>query len=272
MEKIAIICGHGSLPVEVVDACLHNNREFVLLGFHGHSDEEFIKQHPHEWFKIGQVGSVFKFCRKHNVKQITMAGRFHRVSWNSIKPDAKGAIWLAKLIKKSFGDDSFLRALIQLIENEGYEVISPDSIVGEALLADYGVMGVHQPSDDNMTDIKRGIEVIEALGQVDVGQATIVQQGMVLGVEALEGTNELIKRCGLLQRDGAKGILVKFTKPAQDTRADRPTTGLDTVKNIKKAGFDGLAIEAGGVIMLDKKAMIEFANQNGIFLIGVKRF
>ena len=118
-------------------------------------------------------------------------------------------------------------------------------------------------------DIARGVAVIRALGPLDVGQAVVVQQGLVLGIEAIEGTDALIERCGMLRRDGPGGVLVKMTKPTQDLRFDLPTVGVVTVERCAAAGLRGIAIEAGKTIALDRDAIAAQADRLGLFVIGL---
>ena len=120
-----------------------------------------------------------------------------------------------------------------------------------------------------LNDIARGFDVALALGAVDVGQAVIVQQGIVLGVEAAEGTDALIARCAGLRLEGPGGVLVKAKKPQQERRADLPTVGVATVHNAKSAGLRGIAVEAGNTLMIGLPDIIAAADDTGMFVIGV---
>jgi DUF1009 family protein len=126
-----------------------------------------------------------------------------------------------------------------------------------------------RPDAEAESDIRHGLEVARVLGQADVGQAVVVQQGLVLGVEAIEGTDQLLARCGLLRREGPGGVLVKIKKPQQDRRADLPTIGLTTLEGARSAGLRGIAVEAGGTLILDRKKLAEEADKAGLFVIGV---
>ena len=120
-----------------------------------------------------------------------------------------------------------------------------------------------------LVDIKRGFEVAKGIGGLDIGQSVIVQQGMVIGVEAIEGTDALIKRCKDLQRKGKKGVLVKVKKPAQEERIDLPTVGIETVKNAFASGLRGIAIEAGATLVVDTPNVIKELDKNKMFMIGI---
>jgi DUF1009 family protein len=150
----------------------------------------------------------------------------------------------------------------------GFRVSGVDSIL-EGLIARSGQYGAHAPDDQARSDLDRGLDVARAIGAMDVGQAVVVQQGMVLGVEGVEGTDALIKRCGELKREGPGGVLVKIKKPDQDRRADLPTVGVETVATAVASGLRGIAFEAGGALIMDEAEMIREADAAGLFLIGI---
>jgi DUF1009 family protein len=120
-----------------------------------------------------------------------------------------------------------------------------------------------------MADIDRGIQVARLLGAADVGQGCVVQQGLVLAVEAIEGTDAMLARAGALRRDGSGGVLVKLCKPGQDRRADLPTIGPDTVRNAAAAGLRGIAFEAGATILAERGVCLAAADAAGLFLLGL---
>jgi hypothetical protein len=148
-------------------------------------------------------------------------------------------------------------------------VIGADALLGGLKPAE-GCLGRHRPDAEAEADIARGVEVLAALGAADVGQAVVVQQGMVLGVEAIEGTDALIARCAGLRREGPGGVLVKLAKPGQETRADLPTIGPDTVRRAAEAGLRGIAVGADAAIVLDRDTLVRLADEAGLFVIAVK--
>ena len=197
-----------------------------------------------------------------------MVGRIARPTMAALRPDAKALEFFAKMGTKVFGDDALLRALAATLEAEGFAVTSPTAILGD-LQVEEGVLGTVGPDESAELDVSRGIEVLSALSPVDVGQAAAVQEGLVLGVEAVEGTDALIERCGLLKREGPGPVLVKIRKLGQDTRVDLPTVGLATVKRALDAGFRGIAIEARATLVLEQEHAIAAANKAGMFVIAV---
>ena len=137
------------------------------------------------------------------------------------------------------------------------------------LIAPEGTLGAVLPSEQALSDARRGLEIAKVLGRVDVGQGCIVQQGLVLAVEAIEGTDEMIRRSAGYARPGAGGVLVKTSKPQQDKRLDLPAIGITTIEQAHAAGLAGIALQAGGTMIIDRAAVIEKANQLGLFLIGL---
>jgi hypothetical protein len=132
-------------------------------------------------------------------------------------------------------------------------------------------LGKVTPDDQAQQDIARGLSVVKALGEADVGQAVIVQQGIVLGVEASEGTDALIARCAALKREGPGGVLVKLAKPQQDDRFDLPTIGPETIAAAAKTGLSGIAIEAGRSLVIDRDKVRQLADEAGIFVVGLRQ-
>jgi DUF1009 family protein len=165
------------------------------------------------------------------------------------------------------GDDSILRAVMKVLGEEGFEVVGAQALL-TGLLPEAALLAGPMPDDVARADIARGLAVCHAMGAVDVGQSVVVQQGLVLGVEAIEGTDALILRAGALKREGPAPILVKTPKPAQSHLADLPTIGPKTVENARAAGLRGLAFQAGGTILLERETTIAAAEAAGIFLLA----
>ena len=269
MKKLGIIAGAGALPHVLIEACERMHRPFFVLGLKGQANpKEFDKALPMSWVRLGAVGKAFRLMKKEGVEEIVMIGAVKRPSFVGLFPDLRGMKAIAHLKKKS-GDDSLLRGIAKEIESEGFKVVGIDEILPH-LLAKSGVYTYEVPRPQDQSDIKRGIEVAKLLGKADVGQSVIVQQGLVLAVEGIEGTDALIRRSADLKRKGAGGVLVKMTKPQQDRRMDLPTIGPATVQAVKNAGFVGIAIEAGGVLISQSEQTVKLANQLGIFIVGVK--
>ena len=269
-KKLGIIAGGGSLPQTLINHCLKNERDFFVLAIENNADRAiFTPDIPHEWIRIGQAGTGFKIFNEQNVQEIVMIGTIRRPSLADLVPDLRTAAFFAKIGLKSVGDDGILRALIKEIESENMRVVGIHEVMPE-LLVKTGVLTKHKPDKQALADIERGIEVAFELGKLDVGQAVIVQQGLVLGVEGIEGTDKLIERCGTYQRKGVGGVLVKLRKPQQDMRIDLPTIGTKTVENLHKAGMRGIAIHAGNALIAEEEKVIALADKYSMFICGIE--
>lgn len=266
---LGIIAGGGELPVRLLRACRESGRPIFVLAFEEATDPELLRNVPHAVVRMGAVGEALSYLRSANVKEIVMAGNMRRPSIGKMRLDAAGTKLLARLGKSWFsGDDGLLRSLVSFLEDEGFHIIGVDEVMGD-LLAPQGQMGNYAPSAQDLQDIELGLRVSRAVGALDVGQAVLVQQGIVLGVEAAEGTDGLIQRCASLRREGGGGVLVKCKKPGQERRVDLPAIGWITVERMHRAGFVGIACEADGCVVIDRPHTIRKANELGLFLIGI---
>lgn len=239
-----------------------------MVAFKGHADCALIDDVPHIVVRMGAIGKYLKAMHDEGVEELVMAGPVHRPSFTDLRPDLKGAKLLAKTGALALGDDGLLSAAIKELENEGFKVVGMNEVL-EDLVATAGPYGTRTPNEQDLADIKRGFDVAKGLGALDVGQAVIVQQSIVLAVEAVEGTEAMIGRCGALRRDGGGGVLVKACKPEQERRADLPTIGVATVEQAAAAGLTGVAVEAGRSMVVDGEAVGKKADELGLFVIGM---
>lgn len=268
-RKLGIIAGGGDLPKRIIDWCIEHNRPYYVLAIKENAEEKFFtKKVNHEWIRIGQAGTGFKRFKEEDVKDIVLIGTIKRPTLTELIPDFRTATFFAKLGAKALGDDGILRALVKEIESEGMKVVGIQEVVPD-LLAHSGVLTKKSPNDEDEEDIRRGVEVAFTLGKLDVGQSVVVQQGLVLGVEGIEGTDKLIKRCADYTRKGKAPILVKLRKPQQDMRIDLPTIGVKTVENAHKSGFKGIAVHSGNTLIVNEDEVIKLANKYGMFVIGI---
>jgi DUF1009 family protein len=203
------------------------------------------------------------------VYEIVLAGGIKRPSFKELIPDWEGAKLMAKLAIKKMTDNNLFLAAINEIERHGFKVVGIEEVVPEMMFSE-GIYGKVKPSGEDMDDIQRGITVAKALGTVEVGQAVVVQEGMVLAVEAVEGTDMMLSRAATVKKQGKAPVMVKILKPGQDMRVDLPAIGLQTIEQLKKYGMKGIAVEAGGILLIEREAVIKMADEAGIFIIGMK--
>jgi hypothetical protein len=179
------------------------------------------------------------------------------------------ARFFAKVGYRMLGDDGLFSAVAKELEIEGFCLLGAHELLDSETTVPEGPLGRLKPNEEAEADIGRGIAIARALGALDIGQAVVVQQGLVLGVEAIEGTDALLARCATLKREGPGGVLVKISKPRQDRRADLPTIGAGTVAAAAAAGLRGIAIEAGSTLLLDRAAIVAAADARKIFVVGI---
>ncbi len=267
MRKLGIVAGDGELPKLVIEACQQQGRPYFVMALKGHANPEFMPADA-TWVRLGSVGKTFDLAHENGVEDVLMIGAVRRPTLSELRPDWKGVKFFAKAGVKSLGDDGLLKAVIHEIEQDGFHVIGADEILTDSL-SKVGLYGKVKPTAQNKEDIAKGYQVAKILGQADVGQSVIVADGLVLGVEAIEGTDALIKRCKELHRSDIKGVLVKVKKPNQERRADLPTIGVQTIENAAASGLAGVAIEKDSAFIVNKDAVVQKANELGLFLIGI---
>ncbi len=269
-KKLGIIAGGGSLPRSLIRHCQTVGRDFFVIAIEGNADPAlFNDEIPHLWIRLGQAGTGFKRFRDEKVEEVVMIGTIRRPSFKELIPDMRTTAFFTKIGVKALGDDGILRALIKEIEAEKMRVVGIHEVMNNILVRP-GILGKVKPGKDDYVDIRRGVAAAFELGRLDIGQSVVVQQGLVLGVEAIEGTDELIKRCSAYKRKGNGGVLVKLRKPQQDMRIDLPTIGTRTVENAKASGLNGLAVHAGNTLIVDEAEVIRAADKAGLFIIGIE--
>ena len=266
---LGILAGGGRLPGRVAAAAAAAGRAVFIVGLDGFADAAVLAPWPHAMVRIGAVGRILATLRAAQCGDVVLIGAVRRPSIFDLRPDAEGVRLLARAGRAAFtGDDGLLAAVMKVLGEEGFRVLGAHEILHEAL-APAGVLGAVAPDAQAMADIDRGVVVARALGAADVGQGCVVQHGLVLAVEAAEGTDAMLSRCGALARPGPGGVLVKLVKPGQDRRADLPTIGPGTIRAAAAASLRGVAFEAGGTILADRDAAIGAADETGLFLLGL---
>jgi DUF1009 family protein len=266
---LGILAGGGPLPGKVAAVAQASGRFVFLVGFEGFAEPDVLAPFPHEMIRLAAAGRILSSLRAHGCEDLVLVGPVKRPSILDLRPDVEGARILARIGRAAFaGDDGLLAAVVRVLAEEGFRVIGAHEILTEAV-GPRGLLGAVAPDSQAMADIGRGAAVARALGAVDVGQGCVVQQGIVLSVEAIEGTDAMLGRVAAVARPGPGGVLVKLVKPGQDRRADLPTIGPGTVRAAAAAGLRGIAFEAGGTILTDRAALASEADAAGLFLIGI---
>ncbi len=268
-KKLGILAGGGELPGRIIDSCRKRSRAFHVIAIEGHADPNVIGDCPHTWLRLGAAQKALEVARREAFEEIVMVGPVTRPSIMALRPDMLAAKVLAKAGASSvMGDDGLLKAVIAQIEELGFTVVGPDTFLQDGGM-EPGVLGRCEPDDAAIADIRRGAHILSRLGPVDVGQGVVIQDNIVIAVEAVEGTDAMIARSKSLLRPGPGGTLVKLPKPGQETRADLPTVGPNTITQMQDAGLRGLAIDGRNTLLIDREETLRRADSADIFVLAL---
>ena len=262
-----MIAGGGQFPLLFAGAAKERGREVVAVGHLGETDPAL--EQAADFFrlvKLGQLGKIIKFFKEHGVYETVFLGTITKTRiFKEVWPDLKGLTLWNKIDIKH--DDSILRAIADLLEEEGIKVIE-STIYLEDLLFPKGVLTRKKPSSKQVEDIRFGWRIAREVGRLDIGQCVVVRDRSVLAVEAIEGTDAAIKRGGGLGRK--KAVVVKLKKPGQDFRFDLPATGVTTIQIMQEVKAAVLAVEAGQSLLFDRPEVVRQADLAGIVVVGVE--
>lgn len=276
-RKIGLVAGWGRFPLVVAQALQREGFEIVGLGIKDHADQDLapLCVAYHE-VGLAKMGAAIRYFRRHGVKQCTMAGKIHKVvlferfAWIKHLPDwrcacafAPSFLWRTRDRK----DDTLLTAVITEFAKDDIH-FAPATDFAPELLVKHGHLAGQRLSRAQELDIAFGWRLAKEMGRLDVGQSVAVKGQAVIAVEAIEGTDQCIKRAGQLCPQGGFTV-VKVAKPQQDMRFDVPTIGLGTLETLVAAGGKVLAVEAGKTILIDEPEVLAFANRHGISLVAV---
>jgi hypothetical protein len=269
LSPLGIVAGSGSLPALLVEECERLGRDYFIVALDGQAAQDLYQSRPHMISRPDKAGAIVKRLRAEGVHELVLIGAVKRPHLTDLRPDLFTAGFFARMGLRALGDSDLLSAIRITLEKEGFTIRAVQDFIGDALMPE-GVIGRIQPSTAHRADIDLGVQVAKTLGALDVGQSVIVRDGVVLGVEGVEGTDELIRRCAGYRTNGKGGILVKSCKPQQDRALDLPTIGVNTVKILADLHFDGIAVSAGEALFPDRDEAIRQADQEGLFIIGIK--
>jgi DUF1009 family protein len=270
---LGLIAGGGELPADIVRRCRDQGRQVFVLRLKGFADPASLDA-PGADVGMAELGRQLSLLRKAGCSSVCFAGTVKRPDFAALKPDFRGLRSLPGAVAAAAkGDDALLRFLIAEFEAEGFRVEGADSIGVVTLgLGPLGRLAVHPRHE---ADVELAVRAARALGALDIGQAVVVARGVVLAVEAQEGTDALLARCVSLPEalkgtaDARVGVLVKWPKATQERRIDLPTIGLATIEGAAAAGLAGVAGEAGATLLLHGDAVIEAADRLGLFVAGL---
>ncbi len=274
-EPLAILAAGGNVPFQVASAAEAAGRKVLVIGLEGEADDR-LKAFPFQSIKWGQLGRIEDLVSAHGAHDVVLIGSVsRRPDFRSLGVDL-GTLRLLPRILKSMvgGDDTVLGNLIAYLEERGFSVIGAHEVAPE-LVAESGQLAGQRASQAMLGDARVAMEAARAIGERDIGQAAVAVNGLVVAVEAAEGTDAMLERVGDLHArgrvkwSGRAGVLAKCAKPQQDLRIDMPTIGPRTVAGVAKAGLAGIVIEAGRVMIAERAATLKAAEECGTFILAV---
>ncbi|MBI5098650.1 MAG: UDP-2,3-diacylglucosamine diphosphatase LpxI [Nitrospirae bacterium] len=260
----------GGLPKVVAAEAKKMGYRVVGIALQPPSDES-LKPFVDDFHKmnLGRFGGLISLLKKLSITNAVMAGKVPKdllyKNKTSVIPDMKAVKLLFSL--KNRADDTIMNAVVNELEKNGITLRSTTDFTRN-LLVPAEVMTRKKPSKDELKDIEFGWDIAKGMGQLDIGQTVVVKELAVMAVEAIEGTDEAIKRGGSLAEKNA--VVVKVSKPRQDLRFDVPVVGIDTLHSMKNVAAKVLALEAGKCIIVDKEKFIKEADNEGIVVVGVR--
>ena len=274
MNIICIIAGGGKLPIRLYEKLQYDKNNIVYLwGIKNHFKnlKYFSSEDKKKYFseiKLGSLGKILKFLEINSIKKIIFAGSIKRPSLKDLSLDFHALKFISGNDLENLGDDSLLKNISKFFENKGFKFIKWYDYFPE-MFTEKEFLTQKKPNNDSINNLKIGLNIFKKFGRLDIGQSLIMQNNLVLGLEAAEGTDNLLKRCFKYKKKGEKGIIIKLKKFNQDLRFDLPTIGLNTIKLIKKYDYEGIFIQKKYCLIIDKEKVIKFANNNNIFISSI---
>ena len=266
VSTIGLIAGGKQFPVLVARGVKARGHRLVVAGFTGHTNMDVAPlADVFKELKLGKLNQLIGFLKSENVDKVIMAGTIEKPKVMDIRHLDMRAIKLV-LGRKDKGDSALLGIIAREFEKEGMPVVPAHEYMPD-LLSPEGVMTRREPDEREWSDLKFGWRIAKELGRMDVGQCVVVREGIVAAVEALEGTDETLRRGSRYGRPGC--VVVKVFKPGQQKEVDLPSLGLDTLRLMAEGKATCLGVEAGKSLFFDREAAVEFADKAGIAVVGL---
>jgi DUF1009 family protein len=265
-QPIGLIAGAGELPLLFAARVRQAGYPLKIAALRGEASPKLDGLGDAvEWISIGQLGKLISFFKKENVRQALMHGRVrHGRLFSNLRFDFKALALLARAKNRS--GEALLKEIALELSRNGVRLMDARFLMDDFIVS-RGTLTRRKPSTSEQVTIRYGLTMARQLAKAAVGQTLLLKGGVVVAVEALEGTNEAIRRAGSLAGKGI--LLIKTASPRQDWRFDIPTVGLKTLEHLAKIHSAGLVVEAGKTFLLDKEKAVAFANRVGLFIQAV---
>ncbi|HEX5006399.1 MAG TPA: UDP-2,3-diacylglucosamine diphosphatase LpxI [Hyphomonadaceae bacterium] len=266
MAKLGLIAGGGDLPRRLAEHVRASGRGVFVLALKGFADPGLAGEFDGAEAAMGQLGKGLRLLKQAGCEEVAFAGTVKRPDFSALQVDMRGAALLPEvLVAATKGDDAILRVVLGAFEKEGFKVVGADDVLA-ALLAPAGAIGRRAPGDADWIDIREAAREAARIGAADVGQGAVARGGRIVEGEKQDGTDAMLRRVAALGGHG--GVLVKRPKPQQERRIDLPTIGMATVRGAAEAKLAGIAVEAGGALIVDRAAVAALADELGVFVYG----
>jgi len=261
---LGLIAGNGNFPLIFTKQAKKNGEIVIAIALFDETDKtiEQIADKTY-WINVGQLSKLIEILKKENIKKCIMAGQVKHTKLFSVKPDLKALALLTKL--KSKTADSILSAVCDELKKDGIEFIPSNTYLSE-FIPKKAVLTKLKPDKNQKENIEFGFEIARKIAQADVGQTICIKDKSIVAVEAMEGTDECIRRAGKITNNF---IVIKVARPKQDMRFDIPIIGIKTIETLKEAGASVLAVESEKTLILEIDTVINFANENNICIIAL---
>jgi len=265
-RKIGMIAGYGAFPLELAEILVQQGFELHVVAAREETSQEIETLAASVcWLHVGQIGAMIKAFQKAGVTEVVMAGKVRKLHmFRNFRPDFVAVKALLTLPDRR--DDTIMLAITRLLADGGITVLSQVERAG-AMIAGTGLLFGPKPAKKLIDDMQFGFTQAKGIAALDIGQTIVVQQGAVMAAEAIEGTDEAIRRGGML--GNGKAVVVKVAKPEQDLRFDVPAIGPDTLSVMHESGCTAIAVEAGCTLLLERQRLGELASRYGICVYGL---
>ena len=270
MNKIGIISGNGDLPLCIGKNLIKNNYDICFFCIKNFANINIYKNFENVEIELTSFSKILKLLTEKKINEIIMVGGISRPSIKDITFDFNTLSLIKDFFLESKGDDQLLQTISNFFLKKGFPLFDWKKNCTNLFASEDNLSEI-KPSKYAIKNMQKGLDTFKTIGKADIGQSIIIQNQLILGIESIEGTDELMRRCNNYKKDGDKGILLKLSKYRQDTKLDLPTIGLNTVKILFDYNYEGVFIEKNNCVIIEKQKIVDFCNENKLFLSTVKK-
>ena len=270
MCKTGILAGGGKLPLAIGNKLIEIGYEVEFFCIEPFALLSDYYQYKTQRIKLESLSNILTTLKKRNIKQIVMAGNVKRPSLKDIKFDLNTIKLIREFSLQDKGDNKLLSAISSLFIKNNFKILDWKNLCRDLFIQD-DYITIKKPSKISLQNLTKGLIAYKLIGELDLSQSLIIQNEIILGIEAAEGTDELIKRCYQYKKRGDKGVLIKLSKYNQNSKIDLPVIGLNTVQLLKKYDYEGIFLEKNNCILLEKSKVVDYCNKSSLFIFGVNK-